>query len=517
MFPELSNATRGVSTTGRLCVLIGVVLSCFVLVINDSWKASPDSALYLELGESLAHGNGYKFNGEQHTYVPPGYPVFVATIARLFGSDFLSYRVAMAVLGILTGLMGYFLMFKLLGPDPAFVLGGLFAFNNALLVSSTFETSDVFFALLGFISLISVVSLSVNGNEKCLLTIGALLSGLPALVRINGWGLPLSSGLFLFSYRKDISTPGRILAALTFIAVSLIVPLSWEFHKSSYAPSYNEGEYIRAVTGRSFGTQLSVIGSATVNYASEIATAIAGVSIKTGVLEFLIVGLIVIGFYVSWTRGERLLTCLTAVQFGGLTLSPAGSRYIILLIPGLLLFMFMGVSVFVEFIHRKVDQKWQEIFTLRRVVISIFMLLSLTNLGQNVVTISEARMALEKGGAESLRDKPFFVAARWLKAHQNGQSIMTMNPRIIRYLTGISTVETLRSGAPEESAWPTTRNEIAHLIDKRKPGFLFLDNKDPILKRLIFEAAESRNLEFQIVPEASFGDRYYLGRLVNRH
>ncbi len=516
MFPELLDATRGVSTAARLCVLVMVVLSCFALVINDSWKASPDSALYLELGESLAHGNGYKFNGEHHTYVPPGYPVFIAIIARLFGSDFLSYRVAMAVLGIVTGFMGYFLMLKLLGPDPAFVLGGLFALNNTLLVNSTFETSDVLFALVGFISLIAVIYLSGKKNEKYLLSLGALLTGVTALVRINGWGLSLSSGLFLFLSRKDRPFLARIAASLIFVVVSLILPCIWEFHKSSYAPSYNEGEYIRAVAGRSLATQLSIIGTAAMDYASEIATAIAGVSIKTGVLEFLIVGLMLIGFYVSLMRGERLLTCLTAVQFGGLLLSPAGSRYIILLIPGLLLFLFMGVSVCLQMIHSKVTMKWQETFTLRRVIISIFLLLCLTNLGQSVVTISEARMALEKGGAESQRDKPFFVAARWLKAHQNGKSIMTMNPRIIRYLTGISTLETLRSGAPEESVWPTTRNQIADLIEKGNPGFLFVDNRDPVLKRLILEAAESRNLEFQIIPEASFGNRYYLGRLVNR-
>ncbi|MFH0958856.1 MAG: glycosyltransferase family 39 protein [Pseudomonadota bacterium] len=513
----MSDATRGISGTSRVYVLIGLVLLCFVLVINDSWKASPDSALYLELGESLAHGNGYKFNGEQHTYVPPGYPLFVAMIARFFGSDFLNYRVAMAILGILTGLMGYLFLLKLLGPDPAFVIGGLFALNNTLLVNSTFETSDVLFAMLGLVSLISLVSLNVQGKEKYLFTIGALLSGIPALVRINGWGLPLSSGLFLFFSRKDSSSMGRVMATLTFVTVSLIVPCLWELHKSSYAPSYNEGEYISAVAGRSFTTQLSIIGNAAVSYASEISTAIAGVSIKTGILEFLIVGLIFIGFYVSWIRGERLLTCLTVVQFGGLLLSPAGSRYIILLIPGLLLFLLMGVSVFLELILKQVDKEWRAIFTLKRVIMSIFMLLCLTNLGQNLVTISEARMALENNGAESLRDKPFFVAARWLKANHNEQAIMTMNPRIIRYLTGMSTVETLRSGAPEESAWPTTRNQIADIIEKRKPGFLFLDSRDPKLKELILEAAETRNLEFKIVPEASFGDRYCLGQLVNRN
>lgn len=515
IFPELVDATRGISSQGRLCALIAFVLICFLLIINNSWKASPDSSLYLELGESLAHGDGYKFNGEQHTYVPPGYPVFVAIIAKLFGTDFWTYRIAMAALGILTGLAGYLLMLRIMGPDPAFVLGGLFALSNTLLVNSTFETSDVLFAFFGFLSLILLISLNTGENQNYLLTIGGVLSGIPALVRINGWGIPLSSGIFLFFSRQNQSLPRRVGFMLAFIAISLILPFSWEYYKSSYPASYNEGEYIRAVTGRSLGTQLSVIGCAMKDYASETATAIAGVSIKTGFLEFVILGLVLVGFCIAWGRGERLLTCLTAVQFGGLLLSPAGSRYIIILIPGLLLFMFLGIVACLNFVRPKLNSRLQETLAPRRVILSVALILCLTNIGQNVVTISEARMALENGGAESLRDKPFFVASRWLKANGSGQPIMTMNPRVIRYLTGMPTVETLRSGTPEELAWPTSRNEIAYLIETRKPGFLFLDNRDPMLKKLILEAAQSKNLDFVEVPEASFGERYCLLRLVS--
>ena len=70
-FPELVEAARGIRSSRKELVLAFVVVICFLTIINGSWKASPDSALYLELGESLAKGVGYKFNGEWHTYVPP--------------------------------------------------------------------------------------------------------------------------------------------------------------------------------------------------------------------------------------------------------------------------------------------------------------------------------------------------------------------------------------------------------------------------------------------------------------
>ena len=138
-------------------------------------------------------------------------------------------------------------------------------------------------------------------------------------------------------------------------------------------------------------------------------------------------------------------------------------------------------------------------------------------MGQNVVTISQARRALESNGAESDRDRPFFVAARWLRANANGEPVLTMNPRIIRYLTGLPTVETLRSGSPEETVWPSTRNQIAAMIEKRKPAFLFLDDKDPVLKRLIIEAAESSDFKVDVIREASFGNRYSVARLSPRN
>ncbi len=516
-FQEVLGATRGLSSLKRELILLAIVVLCFISIINSSWKASPDSALYLELGESIAHGMGYKFNGEQHTYVPPGYPFLVSLTVKIFGDSFLDFRVMMSIVGIATGLSGYFLILRLLGRDLALVVGGLFAVNNTLLLNSTYTTSDTLFALFGLLSLLGVSAFRPGVASLGGLTLAGILSGVPALVRINGWGLPVSSGLFLFSSMKKSALSKRVSLAVVFVLVALLVPCLWEVHKIGYPASINEGEYIKAVTGRTSGTQLSIISQAAWDYIPEMATALAGVSIKTGFVEILIALFAAIGFWVSWKRGERLFTYLTVVQFGGLLLSPAGSRYILLLIPGLLLFLFQGVAIAVIRLHKSTSITWRKVFELRGVLVVAALLLFATNMGQNVVTISQARLALESNGPESGRDKPFFVAARWLRANANGEPVLTMNPRIIRYLTGLPTVETMHSGSPEETAWPSTRNQIVAMIEKRKPGFLFLDDKDPALKRLIIEAAGSSGFEVNVIPEASFGNRYSVARLTPRN
>ena len=512
-FKELSDATRGISSLKKELILFVMIALCFIFIVNSSWKASPDSALYLELGESIAHGTGYKFNGERHTYVPPGYPFLVSVTVKLFGNSFLAFRAMMSIVGIVTGFCGYLLIFRLLGRDLALVIGGLFAINNTLLLNSTYTTSDTLFTLFSLLSLMGVSAIRPGSPRFPGLTLAGVMSGVPALVRINGWGLPVSSGLFLFSSMKKITLPKRVLFAVLFVFLALIVPCLWEIHKIGYPVSMTEGEYVKAVTGRTLGTQLSIISKAAWDYIPETASALAGVSIKTGFVEIIIALLAVIGFWVSWKRGERLFTYLTAVQFGGLLFSPAGARYILLLIPGLLLFMFQGLTITITQLNKRTSIKWRKMFRLRGTLVVVALFLFATNMGQNVVTISQARCALESGGAESYRDKPFFVAARWLRSNANGEPVLTMNPRIIRYLTGLPTVETLRSGCPEETALPSTRNQIAAMIEKRKPAFLFLDDKDPALKNLIVEAAESLNFKVDVVPEASFGNRYSVSRL----
>ena len=115
LFSEIGVGLQGVYTRRRGLVLAIIIVLQFFLVVNSSWKATPDSALYLELGESLAGGRGYVFNGEPHTYVPPGFPAIVAVVARLFGEGFLTYRVLMALIGLLTAGVGYLLVFRLCG------------------------------------------------------------------------------------------------------------------------------------------------------------------------------------------------------------------------------------------------------------------------------------------------------------------------------------------------------------------------------------------------------------------
>jgi 4-amino-4-deoxy-L-arabinose transferase-like glycosyltransferase len=512
-FEEIEQTIKGVGTRNRGIVLALVSIVGFCLIINGSWKATPDSALYLELGESLAEGHGYVFNGEPHTYVPPGYPGMVAAVARVFGESFLNYRIFMALLGMLTAMAGYLFILRLSGPETAFVVGGVFAVNHALLSNATFTSSDVPFALVSLVGLNAVISAAGTKNRVQWTLLSGLLLGLPALIRINGWGIPPAAALYLFCQWKDRPYGARVLWTAVFLLFAILPGMTWEWYKWSFPSSHQEGTYLNAVTGRDLATQLTIILNSAWKYIPETSEALTGLSIKTGVLELIVPGLALIGMAVALCNGERLLTALTAIQFCGLFLSPAGSRYILVLLPGLYLFFYLGLLRSWKWISPIGAGRIGKRIGPNRLLIGVFVAFTLFNVGHNAITIMAARSAVETPGAESSRDLPFFAAARWLKAHAAGEVVLTMHPRVLHYLSGLPTVELVRSGVPEHEVWVNAQQEIRKLLQGRNPTFLFSDSRNTLLYGQVMKAIENLGLELQEIPEAGTSPRFHLWKI----
>src|SRR5271157_3114106 len=100
-FAQIGSTLEGIASGRRTFLLAVIVTLQFCMIVTSSWKATPDSALYLALGESLARGEGYVFNGEPHTFVPPGLPLMLGAVARVLSPEFVYYRILMAIFGLL--------------------------------------------------------------------------------------------------------------------------------------------------------------------------------------------------------------------------------------------------------------------------------------------------------------------------------------------------------------------------------------------------------------------------------
>ncbi|MDQ7782738.1 MAG: glycosyltransferase family 39 protein [Desulfomonilaceae bacterium] len=509
-FVEIMPAVQGIFTKRRAVVLALVGVAGFCLIVNSSWKVTPDSALYLELGESLALGKGYVFNGERHTYVPPGYPGMIALIVKAFGTGFLNYRILTAVLGILTAFAGWLLTARLCGRDIAFIAGGLFAINHTLLHNAAFTTSDVPFALVSLLALNAVVSAG-GGSKRVFWTIFAgFLLGLPALIRVNGWGIPPAAAIYLFTSWTDRAYSRRAVWIGVVLLLSVTPGLLWELYKANIPGSFHEGSYLTAVGGRDVYAQIHIILHSAWGYVAETSEALSGLTLKTGVLELVILVPVVIGMAAACLNGERFFLSLTVIQFGGLLLSPAGSRYIILLLPGLYVFFFFGITKCWGWIAGRARTRRPIAVSTRRVIVGTFIACAVFNVGHNMITIVGARSALEHEGAESSRDLPFFEASRWLRANAPDAVILTMHPRALRYLSGLRTVELVRSGFPEHEVWVNEQDKIRDLVTRTSPTFLFSDSKNREQYRHVMAAIESLGWEVREIAQVGSSDRFRL-------
>jgi 4-amino-4-deoxy-L-arabinose transferase-like glycosyltransferase len=509
-FDRITASIPGAFTAGRLYIAIAVSVLSFGLIINTSWNATPDSALYLALGESLARGAGYVFNGEPHTFVPPGFPALLAGTAWLCGPDFLSYRLFMAITGLITAWVGYAFVSRLCGRDTAVVVGGVFALNHALLSNCTFILSDVPFALFTLISLHAVLSAARTHDMLAWAVIAGLAVGILPVIRINGLGIPPVAAFFLFCAWKSAGWQKRIVCVGVFLVVAFLPAAIWQGLKASFPVSVAEGTYFDAVAARRLDDQLHVIVTTFWGYFSETSDALTGVSIKTGFLELIAPLVMLVGMVQAFRDGDRLLVPLTVVQFCGLLLSSPGSRYLIFLIPALYLFLALGIVTVVPWFTR------QNSIPPRcgRVLLTCFAIIAVLNVGHNAITIAHARTALEHGGAESERSLAFFTAARWLKANAPHATVLTTRSRIIHYLSGCPTVTLLRSGVPEHEIWVDKTDQIEKLVAQHSPEFLFTDASKAELYAAVTKALVELGMNVEPVPEATSSPRYGLFRIV---
>lgn len=510
-FAVLGETLGGIATRKRKLILAVVAATGFFAIINSSWNATPDSALYLSLGESIARGDGYVFNEEPHTFVPPGFPLILAGVARVFGPEFFWYRTLMALSGLLAAWLGYLFVERLCGRDTALLVGGVFALNHVLLSNSTFVLADVPYALFTFIALHAALSTVTDSGRYPRLVIAGLLMGIPPLIRINGIAIPFAAAIFFYCNWTSLSRGKRLLGIAVFLAISFIPFFLWQNWKLSFPVSESEGSYLNAVVGRRLDEQLQVIVNALLEYVPESSFALTGVSIKTGFLEFLVPLLTLVGMIQAFRKGERLLVPLTAIQFCGLLLSSAGSRYLIFLLPGLYLFLALGVLELFKLLRSKFES-----FPGPRVMLLIFFAtLAAMNLGHNLGVVWSARSPLERNGAESERSLPFFAAARWLKSNAPYATILTTRPRIIHYLSECKTVSLVRSGVPEHEIWLDSEVRLKKTIRDTKPGFLFADSKDSKYYLHVTKGIEQLGYRLDEINIGASSNRYRLFRIVS--
>ncbi len=152
-------------------IFLFLIILFFVSNYSKIYDIKPDmngdNIYYYSLGKALTEGKGFtntmSFTESPHTHFPPGYPVFVAGIMKVFPANIEAIKIANGVLLCLSILLLFFLLKKLSGNIilPMFTCL-LCCMHSELLRYATIMMSETLFILLSISAVCMALSIEAE-------------------------------------------------------------------------------------------------------------------------------------------------------------------------------------------------------------------------------------------------------------------------------------------------------------------------------------------------------------------
>ncbi len=214
------------------------VLLMYAAGFNGLWRIQPDAALYLSLGRNLAEGKGYTYLGEPHRLAYPGWPMVIAGVFKLFGSQsLLAVNAMTTVIALLTVGMVYRLFLLHNGRPTAVVVSVGVALTKAFYCYGFELWADMLFALAAMAFLAGYEGILTANQQvgpgpwklrRRLVDSTLLISGLllALVTRPTGWPLmlALACALPIDALRGRIRWPSvALLFAIAGIAAAFML------------------------------------------------------------------------------------------------------------------------------------------------------------------------------------------------------------------------------------------------------------------------------------------------------
>lgn len=315
----------GLSRRHLLLAGTAVVL-IYLIGVTGKWWPTPDSAIYLGLGRSLAEGNGYYFNGSPCNIVTPGLPLILAGLRILFGDGFWAPNLFIVLTGLTTLLFVYLTLAMMVNRAVAMAVTLATGLSYTFFYQSHRVLTDAPFAALFWMLLYAWQRYRAGNGARWVVLIG-LLSAVSVFIRMPGILVlvPLAVGLMVerscVKWSKKGLAAGMVLAVI-FLEVAGFYLLALK--TTSRTPLYAEAAFSRISTGIWGG--LSRIGRGLVQLPltlPEMFSSQGGyvLGILVGLPTLLLVG---IGCVVLWKRGQRFV--LPLILLNVLILGFSGGR-----------------------------------------------------------------------------------------------------------------------------------------------------------------------------------------------
>jgi len=326
----------------------------YLLSVRAAWNPTPDSALYLMLGENLVQGEGYTLWGYPHVHVPPGYPLLLAALTQLGLGSRLALNLAQTLIALTAIVFCYHWLREMADRRLAVAVSVAVALGYTLLWVSTSLLSDAPHLLAVWLGLFCCVRglRGESGNAWLVLGVAALIAS--CWIRVAGVPLAFGAALGLVIQPRQVSRK-RVWIAAGLLAVGVALTLGGFYiycrcaHAPYVLPSYLDSAS-SSMTSRSAADWLSQPLENFLLTGSELSRLlIAQPNRSLGLVNALFWVPTLLGAWILVRRKEYLGVCVAGAYVGAILIHrPLIARYLLPIAPLLILYFCEGMRRLVE-------------------------------------------------------------------------------------------------------------------------------------------------------------------------
>ncbi len=345
------------------CILVFSFFGTYPKILDEKVSILGDNASYYSLGQSISNGDGYvNYHDKKqtlHNHYPPGYPFFIGMISKFFSNDIVVVKKFNGLFLFLSIGLVFIIGYKLTrNIHIAFLAAFYSLFNYHFQFYSTVMMSElifVFFTLLSILLLITIdFKKSVITNWKFLLLI--ILVTCSYYIRSSGLALVVAIMFFLLLKKK-----WKYWITLVISFVGLVIPWSLRsnniggnsyvkllFLKNPYRPEEGGMELMDWMYRIFTNIQRYItreIPSGVFNFIKDIKYQ-QDIEMEEWIIGIITLFFIVFGL-VRLKRDKNFILIFLICTAGILVLWPdawVGVRFMIVIIPFFIMFIFQGIS-----------------------------------------------------------------------------------------------------------------------------------------------------------------------------
>lgn len=366
---QLSNTASSLYSRIALALIL-VISATFGILRYNAFQvgALVDDAHYVVLAESLAGGNGFRLlnfpDAPREWAFPPGWPLLLVPIAKLFPSNYQVYK----LLSFVFWLASLVLMYKLFAgrirsPNLEFLIA-LVALNSSLIgisVSVMSEMAYLFFSLLALVVVERWNHDQENRKHKSrmLIVVVAVLAVVVQLIRTAGFSLILALMAYLLLSRRY--SQAGIVAVIFIIGILPQYGLYSQNGGSLISQGYQLQVFSGSITERigHVWANLRIYLNETIPnailpiFTPRIKSAFVdlGMGVVPALINTLLLILMILGFALACRRPHLsefyfLVYFLGILNFWNPEVGPAYRRFVIPVIPFFYFYMLQALAWF---------------------------------------------------------------------------------------------------------------------------------------------------------------------------